>query len=88
MKINWKPFCLISYKPDLGTEDGKTIYGKARWFFVTIREDERDNQGVLEHELEHVKQFWSLGIFHGLLLWVPQYKAWTEKKAYEKQRGA
>jgi hypothetical protein len=66
-------------------EEGKTIYGKAKGFCVWIRSDEKDNVGLFEHEFEHVRQFWKLGLLHMILLWSSSYREWTEKEAMEKQ---
>jgi hypothetical protein len=85
LKLILKPLCLIFYKPDLGTEDGKTIYGTTKGFVIKILESEKDNVGLLEHEFEHVRQFWCLGWFHMLFMWIPAYKAWTERRALKKQ---
>jgi hypothetical protein len=76
---------LIFYRPDLGLRDGLTIYGEAKGPVVWILESVKDDVGVLNHELEHVRQFWRLGIFHPLLLWIPAYRRWAERKALEKQ---
>jgi hypothetical protein len=85
MKLNVRPLCLIFYRPDLGLRDGLTIYGLAKGPVIWIRNDVADDVGVLNHELEHVRQFWRLGWFHFLFLWIPAYRKWTEKKALEKQ---
>ena len=85
MKFNFKPPCLIFYKDDLGLEDGNTIYGKAKGFVVWIRTDMKGHQEILEHEFEHIRQFWMLGWFHMIFLWIPSYRRWVEKKAYEVQ---
>jgi hypothetical protein len=87
MKLNLNPLCLITYKPDLGTRDGETIYGLTRGFCVWIREDVRDDEGILKHELEHIRQFWKMGIFHMILLNFPAYRARCEKRAMERQEG-
>jgi hypothetical protein len=87
MKFNLSPPCIIFYRPDLGLRNGETIYGEAKSFVVWIRDDVKDDKGVLEHELEHVRQFWRHGlIIHMILLWYPPYRAWTEQQAMDVQR--
>lgn len=82
MKLNLSPLCLIFYKPDLGTRNGEVIYGEAKGPFIWLREDCLDDAGILNHELEHVRQAWrGLIIFHTILLWIPAYREWCEKKA-------
>jgi hypothetical protein len=89
MKFNLSPPCLIFYRPDLGLRDGQIMYGEAKGPFVWIREDVKDDKGILAHELEHARQFWAWGlIIHMLLLWIPRYRAWSERKAYTKQMQA
>ena len=84
--INLWPPALIIYKPDLGLRNGKVIYGTTRGPVVWIREDTKEDKGVLAHELEHVRQFWCYGLLiHMVLLNFPSYRAWTEVKAMEKQ---
>jgi hypothetical protein len=34
------------------------VGGYARWFFIAIRPKYRDDVGIHEHELEHVRQWW------------------------------
>jgi hypothetical protein len=79
-------------KPDLGTQDGKMIYGLSKGPIVWMRQDIMDSHPVdsknecLQHEFEHVRQAWSgLIVFHMLLLYIPKYRAWCEKKAMEVQ---
>jgi hypothetical protein len=87
--MSMNPLSIILYRPDLGTRNGETIYGEAKGFVIWIREDMRGDKGVLEHELEHVRQFWKHGLLiHMILLWYPPYRAWCEKKALEKQYEA
>lgn len=84
MKLNLWPLCLIFYRPDLGKRNGLQILGTTKPPFVWIREDCRADESTLRHELWHVGQAWRmLLIFHYLLLWVPRYRAWCEKKAEE-----
>ena len=88
MKLHLTPPCLIFYRDDLGKNDkGEKIYGYARWFLVYLLTG--SNKGVLEHELEHVRQFWKLGIIHGLRIkYDKAYLARCEKEAMEKQLAA
>jgi hypothetical protein len=88
MKLNLFPPCVIIYKLELGSRDNKTIYGLSKGFMVWIRKDVAEDRGVLEHELEHVRQAWrGLILFHMILLLIPSYRTWCEKKAVEKQNS-
>ena len=45
-----------------------------------------DDEGLLAHELEHVKQFWMFSIFHCLAYGrLDSYTLWCEVQAYRKQ---
>jgi len=88
VKLHLNPPCLIFTRADLGKNDkGEKIYGYAQWFLVYLLEG--SNKGVLEHELEHVRQFWELGIIHGLRIkYDKKYLARCEAEAMEKQLAA
>jgi hypothetical protein len=88
MKLNLSPLCLIFYRSDLGLDkdNNKPILGLAKGPIVWILESSKNDKGVLAHELEHVRQAWrGLIIFHALLLFIPAYDKWCEKKAMEAQ---
>ena len=46
--------------------------GYAKWFYIAIRPKYRDDKGIHEHELQHVKQWWITSIIACALLafWV------------------
>lgn len=60
--------------------------GIARLWFIRIRPERRGDEGLLAHEREHVRQFWTFSLFHclayGRLAW---YTKWCEVGAYRKQ---
>lgn len=58
------------------------------WPIATIRilGKYRDDEGIYQHELLHVKQFYcTLGLHCLLYKFVPEYKLWAEVEAYKKQ---
>ena len=60
--------------------------GYARAWFIRIRPAYKDDKGLHEHELEHVRQFWRTLGFHGLLYLVSKkYKLNAEVEAYQEQ---
>jgi hypothetical protein len=67
-----------------GTEG--EVAGRAHWVWCEILADEKDNAGLLAHELTHCKQSWKLPFIHkplrGLSL---RYRAWAEASAYAAQ---
>lgn len=53
---------------------------------IKILEKYRDDRGIYEHELLHVKQWlFTLGIHSLLYLLVPRYKLWAEVQCYREQ---
>jgi hypothetical protein len=59
--------------------------GYARGPLIRIRPTYKDDVGMYQHELTHVKQwFLSLGIHPLLYLWRP-YRLWSEASAYAVQ---
>ena len=61
--------------------------GRAIGPFIQIRKIYKNDYGLYQHELEHVKQaFKGLFIFHALLyLFSDKYKLWSEVQAFKKQ---
>lgn len=55
---------LVIYTDDLGADFG----GTAKGFVIRIRPEYRGDQGLLRHELEHVRQFWRVGLAMTALL--------------------
>ncbi len=59
--------------------------GVANGPVIRIRPKYRDDQGIYQHELTHVKQwFATLGLHSLLYLWRP-YRLWSETQAYKVQ---
>ena len=53
---------------------------------IRILKAKRDDEGLYQHELMHVKQwFLTLGLHSLLYLLVDEYKLWAEVAAYRKQ---
>jgi len=74
------PFTFIvkSLQPNVG--------GCANGPIIRILEKYRNDRGIYEHEMVHVKQwFFTLGLHSFLYLLVPAYKLWTEVQAYREQ---
>ena len=62
------------------------VGGRAQMWFITILRKYQSDTGILAHEKEHVRQFWTLGLFHGLLYrFSKKYRLWAEVKAYKMQ---
>jgi hypothetical protein len=60
--------------------------GLTQAFVVRIRPSHKDDRGLIEHELVHVKQFWrSLGLHGVLYLLSKRYRLRCEIEAYRKQ---
>lgn len=61
--------------------------GAANAMIVRIRPHYKNDEGLLAHELEHVKQAYrGILIIHALLyLFAPKYRFWAEVQAYRKQ---
>jgi hypothetical protein len=38
------------------------VGGYARWFYIAIRPKYKDDKGIHAHELEHVRQWWTMSI--------------------------
>lgn len=58
-------------------------------FVVRIRPRFRHDDGLLRHELEHVRQWWMLPMLHSVLyMLVPRYRLWAEVRAYQTQLRA
>lgn len=61
--------------------------GCANAFIIRIRPSHKDDRGLLEHELIHVKQFWCHGLLiHSVLYrYNKRYRLKCEVEAYRKQ---
>lgn len=58
---------LVIYTDDLGADFG----GTAKGFVIRIRPKYRGDQGLLRHELEHVRQWWVSSLVTAALLCAP-----------------
>lgn len=63
----------------------KDPWGKAKGPVIRIEQEYKDNQSLLEHELNHVRQWYRHGlIIHTLLYrYSMKYREWAEKNAGE-----
>lgn len=60
--------------------------GKSWNLFVQIHPEYKDDEGLLEHELTHCRQFWRTLWFHALRYWLDKtYRYQAELEAYKKQ---
>jgi hypothetical protein len=65
---------------------GKAFAGAARGPFIFIRPQFKGDQGLLEHERVHVRQFWRTFGLHGLLYRFSRaYRLRSEVEAYRRQ---
>jgi len=63
-----------------------TDAGTARAMFIWIRPSYKNDKGLLEHELVHVRQFWRNPLFFGLLYrFSEKYRFNSEVEAYREQ---
>jgi hypothetical protein len=69
------------------TEMPEMTAGQAWMWFIKIRPEYRNDQGLLEHEKEHVRQFWTRGLLiHGLRYKFSRaYRKQCEAEAYRTQ---
>lgn len=63
------------------------VQGAANGPVIRILKSRKHDEGLYQHELTHVKQwFRGLFIFHSLLyLLLPEYRLWAEVQAFKKQ---
>ncbi len=62
------------------------VGGCANGPLIRIRPKYREDVGIHEHELEHVRQWWiTLGVHSLLYLLVRRYRLWAEVQAYRAQ---
>ena len=60
--------------------------GMAHGPIIRILKRLRDDEGIRQHELVHVRQWlFTLGLLPLLYLWFPKFKLWAEVQAYRKQ---
>ena len=83
MKMCFPPLALIFYTDALPEGVG----GDARGPVIRIRSKYREDQGIHQHELEHVRQWWRTLGLHSVLYFVSRrYRLWAEAQAYQMQR--
>jgi hypothetical protein len=74
--------CFISYSDDIPIDSA----GIASGIFIKIRPDYKDDDGLLEHELTHIKQFYTTFMLHGILYKNSKtYRLNSEIEAYKVQ---
>jgi hypothetical protein len=62
------------------------VGGRANGPVIRILEKYRNDKGIYEHELVHVKHwFCSLGLFPFFYLLIPKVRLWAEVQAYREQ---
>ena len=84
MNINLFPPALIFFTDNL--PDG--VGGRANGPVVRIKTKYERDFGMIEHELEHVRQWWvTLGLHPFLYACSKTYRLWSEASAYAKQVG-
>jgi hypothetical protein len=61
--------------------------GQAKFWFIKIRPSYKDDIGLLNHEIEHVRQFWRYGLLVHQVLYPlsKQYRLKCEVEAYKIQ---
>ena len=60
--------------------------GTSKFCFIKIRPRYKDDIGLLNHELTHVKQFYRLSLLHGILVrFSKKYRLKIELEAYKNQ---
>ena len=74
---------IISY-PDSGIKEGSA--GTTSGIFIKIRPNYKDDKGLLEHELVHVKQWYRTFTLHSILYkYSSKYRLNSEIEAYKVQ---
>jgi hypothetical protein len=72
----------LKYTDDMPKENG----GYAKFWFIRLRPKYKNDQDILEHEKEHVRQWWHLLLLHPVLyLCSKKYRQWSEVSAYRVQ---
>ena len=85
MKFNLWPPALIFYCKEVPGMSSEKALATAKTFCVWIENSVKDDECILQHELEHVKQFYRTCGIHIFLLLIPKYKKWCEERAYKVQ---
>lgn len=62
------------------------VGGRANGFIIRIRKSYKDDEFLLRHELEHVRQWYITLMLHPLLYkFSTRYRTWSEARAYARQ---
>jgi len=85
--MQWRSVYRVIPVPIFYTDEMADDVGGYAWLgAVWIRARYANDEGLHQHELEHVRQFWTLPIAHGLLYkFVRRYRLWSEAAAYKIQ---
>jgi hypothetical protein len=71
MKVSLLPPSLVFYVKQIDKDN--IVHGATNGFIIRINNKYKNDKGLLAHELEHVKQFWTRGGIIHLLM----YQFWT-----------
>jgi len=72
--------------PVLIVKDLGWAAGRAYGFFIRIKEDYKDDVGLLEHELQHIRQFYrTLGLHNLMYKFSDRYRYNSELECYRIQ---
>jgi hypothetical protein len=86
MRFSFRFPALIFYVNKVQKGKGYVVRGKTIGPVVIIGTSYEKDRGLLEHEIEHVRQFWTHGLFiHSYLYLIRKYRLWCECMAYYKQ---
>lgn len=69
------------YTDDMEAWQGGYAFGPV----IKIRLKYRDDEGIYQHELTHVKQWLTTLTLHWFLYRIRRYRLWSEVQAYRKQ---
>ena len=69
------------YTDDMATWQGGYAYGPV----IKIRPQYKEDEGIYQHELTHVKQWLLTLSLHWALYRIRRYRLWSEAQAYRKQ---
>ena len=62
------------------------VGGRSYWLFALIRPKYREDEGLIQHELEHSRQAWKLPLLHQLMYrFSKEYALACEAQAYRVQ---
>ena len=86
--MEWRRIYGIIPVPVFYVDDLGPFAGRSNGFFVRIVEKYKEDRGLLEHELQHCRQFYRTLCLHGLLYkFVDKYRYKMELECYKIQLG-